>query len=343
MRAAIISLSTLVVFLTAGGITAYDASRDDLIATGVTVGGIDIGGLRAGEVRVLLDRRLARPLERPMSVEVEGRRFSLPARRARVTVDVEASVQDALAKSRQGGPLSRLARDLSKEPLGADLSPRVTHSRGAVRSFARRVKRAFDRPARDARLRYSATGLRRVRSKAGATLSARRLERRLSTELALPDGDRRVTARLKTVEPKVSTRELAARYPTFITVDRKRFELRFFQKLRLVKKYRIAVGKVGLETPAGLYNVQNKAIDPAWSVPDREWAGDLAGKVIPGATPENPIKARWMGIYSGAGIHGTDDTASLGTNASHGCIRMSIPAVKQLYRSVEVETPVFIA
>ena len=43
-------------------------------------------------------------------------------------------------------------------------------------------------------------------------------------------------------------------------------------------------------------------------------AGDLAGKVIPPG-PDDPIKARWMGIFDGAGIHGTTDTASLGSAA----------------------------
>ena len=35
-----------------------------------------------------------------------------------------------------------------------------------------------------------------------------------------------------------------------------------------------------------------------------------------------------MGIFEGAGIHGTEETWSLGTAASHGCVRMSIPDVK---------------
>jgi lipoprotein-anchoring transpeptidase ErfK/SrfK len=79
-----------------------------------------------------------------------------------------------------------------------------------------------------------------------------------------------------------------------------------------------------------------------WSVPNSPWAGALAGKVIPGGAPDNPIKARWLGIYDGAGIHGTDQTSSLGTAASHGCIRMSIPEVKELYAQVPVRTPVYI-
>ena len=72
-------------------------------------------------------------------------------------------------------------------------------------------------------------------------------------------------------------------------------------------------------------------------------AGSLAGRVIPGGTPQNPLKARWMGIYDGAGIHGTDQVGSLGTAASHGCIRMAIPEVIELYDKVPVNTPVYVA
>jgi len=110
-----------------------------------------------------------------------------------------------------------------------------------------------------------------------------------------------------------------------------------------VKSYRIAIGQVGFDTPIGLYHLQNKAINPAWNVPEKSWAGELAGRVIPSSSPDNPIKARWMGIYDGAGIHGTEETGSLGSAASHGCIRMAVPEVKELYRRVEVGTPVYIS
>ena len=49
-----------------------------------------------------------------------------------------------------------------------------------------------------------------------------------------------------------------------------------------------------------------------------------------------------MGIFDGAGIHGTDETYSLGTAASHGCVRMAIPDVIDLYDRVEVGTPIYI-
>jgi len=49
-----------------------------------------------------------------------------------------------------------------------------------------------------------------------------------------------------------------------------------------------------------------------------------------------------MGYHDGEGIHGTKDLASLGTQASHGCIRMSPTAVKALFKEVKVGTPVFL-
>ena len=61
----------------------------------------------------------------------------------------------------------------------------------------------------------------------------------------------------------------------------------------------------------------------------------------PGAA-DNPLKARWLGIVSGVGIHGTADEAWIGTRASHGCIRMRVADVIDLYPRVPVGTPVLI-
>ena len=97
----------------------------------------------------------------------------------------------------------------------------------------------------------------------------------------------------------------------------------------------------GLETPSGLYDIQDKQVDPTWHVPDSDWAGDLAGKSVPPG-PDDPLKARWMGFNGSAGIHGTSELGSLGSAASHGCIRMAVSDVENLYDQVDVGTPVYI-
>ena len=99
----------------------------------------------------------------------------------------------------------------------------------------------------------------------------------------------------------------------------------------------------GLETPAGRYTIQNKAVNPAWTRPELA-VGRLARRVrsSPAASPTNPLKARWLGIYDGVGVHGTADRGSIGSNASHGCIRMLVEDVIKLYDQVPVGTPIFI-
>jgi lipoprotein-anchoring transpeptidase ErfK/SrfK len=174
----------------------------------------------------------------------------------------------------------------------------------------------------------------------GVTLLVGDLRARLRSAIDSPR-HRTVSAPVERVKPQVTTDQLADEYPVFVTVDRGAFELRLWKRLKLAQTYTIAVGQAGLETPAGEYSIDDKQINPSWHVPESDWAGDLAGKVIPPG-PDNPLKARWMGFYAGAGIHGTEDLASLGTAASHGCVRMAIPDVTELYDQVPPGTPIYI-
>ena len=146
----------------------------------------------------------------------------------------------------------------------------------------------------------------------------------------------------KRTRPKVTTSELATRYPRVIIINRSDFTLTLYKNLKSFKSYGIAVGQAGLESPPGLHSVTDKTVDPTWYVPQAAWAGSLAGQVIPGGAPDNPLKARWIGFFPGDGIHGTADDASIGSAASHGCIRMHVPDVEDLYDRVEVGDPVYV-
>jgi lipoprotein-anchoring transpeptidase ErfK/SrfK len=180
-----------------------------------------------------------------------------------------------------------------------------------------------------------------VPSRNGVEVRTSVLIGQVEQSLQHPSSPRVIVPPLKVLRPKVTLHNLASHYPQYIIIDRGDFKLRFFRHLRLVHTYTIAVGRQGLETPAGLYDIQEKQTNPSWHVPNSSWAGSLAGQTIPPG-PADPIKARWMGVNGGAGIHGTEDLGSLGTAASHGCIRMSIPDVIQLYSQVPLHTPVFI-
>jgi lipoprotein-anchoring transpeptidase ErfK/SrfK len=340
---AVLSLMLVALLVGAGTLYAFDRSHREKIAEGVTVNGVAVGGLTPDAARAKLRRALLEPLNRPVVARFEGRKFTLTPESANVAIDIDGSVARAVAASREGNLLSRTWRKVSGDELDTEVEAKISYDRAAIRKVARRAEEKLTIEARDASVDLESGSVEPVPSRDGRAVRAARLRRDLERELLRATGSRSVRVRTEVVEPKVTTAELSKKYPTVILVNRSAFQLTLYKNLKPVKTYGIAVGQVGLETPAGLYNIQNKAENPAWSVPNSDWAGDLAGTVVPGGVPENPLKARWMGIYDGAGIHGTDAEGSIGTAASHGCIRMRIPEVIELYDQVEVGAPVYIA
>jgi lipoprotein-anchoring transpeptidase ErfK/SrfK len=343
-RRFVVIVAVVVGVLLAGAVAAwaYDSSRKDTIAKGVTAGGIYIGGMTKSQAERVIQEKLSAPLSQPLVVKYGHRKFTLSAARAHLTTDVDGMVQQAIDESRGGNFIGRAIQGVTGGSIDASVPPRVNYSRAAVHSLVQRVRTKVNRQAQDATVQPSATGLNSVPGKYGVSIRWRQLTRDVEAALVRPDGARTVTAQSKITKPKVTTAELASKYPTFIIVDRGGFTLRFFKNLKPAHNYPIAVGMQGLETPAGLYHIQDKQVNPSWHVPNSAWAGSLAGKVIPPG-PQDPIKARWMGFNGGAGIHGTEEVGSLGHNASHGCVRMAIPDVEQLYDQVSVGTPVFVA
>jgi len=343
-RTPIIILASICFLLVAaaGGVFAYDSSRGDVIANGVHVGAVDVGGLSASTARAKISQALVEPLQTPLVVTAAGKTFPLSAREAHISANVEAMVHDAVKRSRDGGVLGRTWRGLTGGELDTSVTPAIAYSRPAVQRIVDRVRVAVSRPAVDATVSFSPESVAIRDAQTGRSIDATTLRSDIQTALVSATDDRTLSVPVKTVQPKVSGDKLAQKYPTVLTVDRKGFKISLFKGLERVKTYPIALGQAGLETPAGLYKIQNKATNPAWHVPLSAWAGSLAGQVIPGGAPNNPIKARWMGIYDGVGVHGTSDRASIGSNASHGCIRMLIEDVEKLYDQVPVGTPIFI-
>jgi lipoprotein-anchoring transpeptidase ErfK/SrfK len=218
----------------------------------------------------------------------------------------------------------------------------ITYDAAKVTAYANKVAGEIKRNPRDARVDIKLKSIGKVTSKDGRAIDAAKLAAGVSAALADPNADRILTPKLKIIKPKVTTAGLSKAYGTIITIDRGNFKLRLFKKLKLSKTYGVAVGMPAYPTPTGLFSIANKAVNPAWTAPNSPWAGAYANETVPGGSAENPLKARWMGIVNGVGIHGTGAPGSIGSRASHGCIRMTVPDVVDLYPRVPVGTPVLI-
>ena len=333
-----------VVVLVIAGLGAYDYAKKDTIAEGVTVSGIDVGGLTRDEATAKLRAELLPVLAKPVTVEVGNKQFTLGPRESRVAANLDGTIDAAVAAGRTGVFPVRAVTTIAGTQTNENVNAQVIYSDAAVKRVVRRVLKGTEDKPVDAHISFTPeTGFKIQEAEDGVTIDTDQLEQEIKTALASPGKARDFKPEAKIEPAKVHLNDLAPKYPTLLVVDRGNFNLTLYKNLKKVKTYGVAVGQAGLETPPGKYSIANKAENPAWHVPDSDWAGKLAGKVIPSGDPDNPIKARWLGIYDGVGIHGTGDPGSIGSNASHGCIRMRVPEVEELYDEVPVGTTIYIS
>ncbi|MEA2270794.1 MAG: hypothetical protein QOC64_3404 [Solirubrobacteraceae bacterium] len=318
------ALSAVVLVISAPASAAQQV--EPRIKPGVTAVGVDLSNLTVAEAAARLDQTYATALTPDLVLGAAGRPWPLTMAEAKLKLDSVRTAKRAL---------------YAKAGVTA-VPPAIVFSRAAVRDFVTRVAAKVRRAPRNAAIRITVRKIHRTRAKHGMALPVAETRRAIEAALADPVVRRTVHQPLVKVTPSVTYKNLARVYGTVLTIDRPNFKLRLFKGLKFSKSYGIAVGMAGLETPAGRYAIQNKAVNPAWHVPNSAWAGSLAGQVIPGGAPNNPLKARWMGIANGVGIHGTSESWSIGTRASHGCIRMHVGDVVDLFRRVPVGTPVLI-
>ncbi len=108
-------------------------------------------------------------------------------------------------------------------------------------------------------------------------------------------------------------------------------------------EFPIAVGKKAKDRFYGAYPVSRKAKWPSWRpTPSMIKKDPNLPEVVKGGK-RNPLGAR--ALYLGDSpfrIHGTNKPSSIGTAASHGCIRMHNKDVKLLYGMVDVWDMVYV-
>ena len=316
-----------------------DAHRDELLP-GITVGEVDAGGRPVAAVLRALDdglppvaattlRVVAGPEEARVTLAELGVRSDAADVVARVRADAERMglarrvwhrlldkpvertypVQLEVDRARVSDVVTKLAKDVDLAPVDA----RIDTSSGMVSILPAKDGRALDRGATTLRLQ------------------------RLADQLANGDAqDTDLDAPVKVVKPNV------VGFADVLLVRVAENKLYHYENGVLSKTYTVATGTSRFPTPKGNFSIVLKRRNPTWVNPDPTgWGAKLPAKIGPG--PRNPLGTRAMNLNApGIRIHGTANVASLGTNASHGCIRMAMPDVEELFERVDQGTPVAI-
>jgi lipoprotein-anchoring transpeptidase ErfK/SrfK len=296
------------------------------IRPGVGSAGVDLSGLTVPDAAAKLDAELGPRLAADLTIGVAGKPWTLKMVDAKFKLDAVRTAKRALyAKA-----------GVTQVP------PAISHSRLAVKAFAEQIAKQVYKAPRDARVRITLRHIYRQRSAPGRGLDVAAARQAIDAALDDPAAPRVLHQRLVRVRPKVNVNDLARVYSSVITIDKAHFRLRLFRGLKFAKSYGVAVGQPAYPTPSGRFSITSKQVNPVWSVPNSPWAGELQGTTVEGGSAANPLKARWIGIANGVGIHGTGEDWSIGTRASHGCIRMHVPDVIDLFSRVAIGTPVLI-
>lgn len=311
-------MKLLCLLLLAGLLVASaPAAGDDAPATipsGVTIGGVAVGGMTPDAATVTLQN----DFNLPLTLAIGTARVTVTPDVLGATPVIDKAIERALA-----------AQPNAAVPLG------VSVVSGTVAQFVSNLAQRFDRAPVDSKL-----ALRNLRPLLSPERAGRKLDQRKAVHdinVALGAVSRaELKLRLKTVKPKVTRRN----FGPVIVIRRNSNKLFLFNGTKSLRWFEVATGQSQYPTPLGRFTIIVKWRNPWWYPPNSPWAQGQQ-PIPPG--PNNPLGTRWMGLSApGVGIHGTPSDASIGYSVSHGCIRMHIPQAEWLFNHVEIGTTVFI-
>ena len=317
---------TLALFVGAASASAQDtttvpapAPPSGIAVAGSLVAGVDISGMDAATALVTVNAAFAQQIV----ITIDTRVFKVRSSQLEAVYDTQTAVTDAVARTAGGN--TPVAATYSETKLKDQVKRilRLSSDKGSVSEWVIRAKPMIKR------------------GKAGSAPNGKLVEKQIRAAISQPLlRAQQAVIPLVIIDPAATLEQLGY----VIAVSKGERLVRLYApvagKAKAVLKFKVAVGAPSFPTPSGKFTIVIMEKDPWWNPPDSDWAKD-SEPVPPG--PGNPLGTRWMGLdRDNIGLHGTPDSGSLGSYASHGCIRMFIPSAEKLYSLVDVGTPVVI-
>lgn len=332
--------------LALSGTLAWAAVSDyqvrGLVPKGVTVVGHDLSGMTESQARAVIVESVATPMMRPLTVTGDKRTWTLDPT-GTVRVDIDAMLADAYFPRRTATFVTRLTHQIKDEPLPAEVRPAYSVDTTSIATWVAQTAQQINRKPKDATRKIVKYTFKITRSVYGATVnqaaSAQLIAGALTADAALSGNARTVALPIKVGKPHV----LESSFKTAIIVSLDRCKIYLYKGAKLVKSYSCAPGQPAWPTPTGDFKIETKQANSSWFNPHAAWSASMPEVIGPG--PSNPMGVRKIGInYPGVFMHGvpSGEFSSIGTHASHGCMRMMPSDVMDLYGRVSIGNPVFI-
>ncbi|MGH2720363.1 MAG: L,D-transpeptidase family protein, partial [Actinomycetota bacterium] len=318
----------------------FDARHHAEFLPGVTVNGVEVGGMEFDEAYRALTPTVEDPLDKPLTVTVAGRDFTITPRELGASTNLRTTLEEAAAFHRAMPSWERVWHRMTGRSAGASFTTAsALEGETAVAAFVETIAAAVDAPPREATPQLGPGDvLHFTEASPGRTLDRTRAARAILA--SVEEGEHEAEIEVDTIYPSVP----GALSQDVLVVKLGENKLLHFHANELVKTYDVATGSRRYATPKGTFKIVNKRFRPTWVNPAKYpggWGAGLPAKIGPG--PGNPLGTRALDLsVGGIRIHGTSNDASIGYNVSHGCIRMHMAEVEELFELVGVGTPVVI-
>jgi lipoprotein-anchoring transpeptidase ErfK/SrfK len=291
-----------------------------VVAPGVAIAGVQVGGLSRAAARDAVLAQYVAPRRAKLALTFRGRRLAIDPVKAGYAADVDYALDGALLFGR--------AKPVPPEGVNVPLRQSVNRKRLRAVLALRAAKN--DLPAKDATLSFRGATPVVSKPRVGVRIDLAKAGREVEAAIIVRD-------RPFYALPSERVRPAVTSVGPAIIIERGAYRLTLWRAGKR-RTFGIAVGQSAYPTPAGTFSIVSKQVNPTWFPPSSPWAAGL-GPVPPGVS--NPLGTRWMGTSAPAiGIHGTPIAGSIGTAASHGCIRMRISDAEYLFDQIDIGTPV---
>ena len=276
-RLSILAAATALMVLssTMAWATLNDFAARSRVPAGVTIAGVDLGGLTRAQAADAITAAVSAPALRPLSVRVGEKAVSFDPRDA-VTIDVDTMLDDAFSARGSATYLSRVAHDIAGLPLSLEVAPRFSVDESMLSAWLEGVAGNVDRKARNATVSVEDGSVRIRESREGfrtdVVAGAEALREAFSVESVLRDRPREVSVPVKVLAPKITEDYLGKT----IVVDLSERRIRLFDGERLEKTYPCAIGTPSYPTPQGEFEIVLKRYLPTWVNPaPNGWGADM--------------------------------------------------------------------
>ncbi len=327
-----------VIALSAGGIAyaTHDYSRDyeGRILPGARIAGVDVGGLDTEAALRALERVVEPKLTRTVTVGHGYQSWQVTPEELGARSNAARVVQAALQESEKASFMERARMALLGDEIDFERELSFVYPRRGPRSFVERLASRLNREVVDAGIDYSTGWVEITPARPGRKVDVKKSTNALTR--ALRQGTPSVDLTVDAIQPEVTEEDFDKVLLLRIGENR----LYLYENGARSRSWTVATGQPEYPTPTGIYEITEKRYMPTWVNPDPTGWGASMPRVIPPG-PNNPLGTRALN-WSASGIrfHGTTATYSLGHNASHGCVRLSMPDVEVLYELVDVGTPI---